>query len=174
MTVPTATATSVFRIGLLVLLAVGIVIRPMLALAGELHAIEHVAADGGHAHPHAAGHAHDAPAAQGEAHAHDVATHSHAGAHAHAHGHVDLKDAPGVAHVQADGDSPHAADGADPDHARGPHGLLHHHADAGCSAAVPTPVRVPDAFGIAVMLPSSAWVSAPPQRASSPFRPPIA
>jgi len=170
-TVPSATATFVFRVGLLVLLVVGIVIRPTLALAGELHAIEHAAADGGHGHAHVTGHAH-APAVQDEAYAHDAAAHSHAGAHAHEH--ADPEGARDLVDVHADSDSMHAADDADPDHARGPHGLLHHHADAGCSAAVPAPVRVPDAFGIAVMLPSSAWASAPPQRASSPFRPPIA
>lgn len=211
MTASTATATFALRAGMLMLLVLGIVVRPALGLVGELHAMEHAAGAGSAAH----GHAHDMhrPHAQAGHHrAHAVHDDHPPAGHAH-DDHVHAGDGMGVAsaHVDADTDTntdsnadtdPHAAidpaavasahghghhddgdrahahaglagDGHDPDHARGSHGLLHQ-ADVGCSAGMLVAYGLPEAFGFAVMLPSSAWVSAPPQRSTSPFRPPIA
>ena len=204
MTVSSATATFALRTGMLMLLVLGIVVRPALGLAGELHAMEHAAgmAGGGHGHSHAAAqqghavaHARDAHAADvydddvGHAHADaplagtNDAAHDHGDHHQHGHD-GDRHGSGALADVLADiaGDAPHADHGDhdghdhgddDADHTRGSHGLLHQ-ADVGCSAGLLIAYGLPEAFGFAVMLPSSAWVSAPPQRSTSPFRPPIA
>lgn len=205
MTVSSATATFALRAGMLMLLVLGIVVRPALGLAGELHAMEHAAgmAGGGHGHPNAAAQQGHAVAHAGDAHAagvHDADVgHAHAdaplagandAAHDHGdhyqHGHDgDRHASDAVADVS--GDARHADHGDhdghghgdahdhgddDADHTRGSHGLLHQ-ADVGCSAGLLIAYGLPEAFGFAVMLPSSAWVSAPPQRSTSPFRPPI-
>lgn len=194
MTVSSATATFALRAGMLMLLVLGIVVRPALGLAGELHAMEHAAgmAGGGHGHSHAAAQQEHAVAHASGTHAADVhhvdvghahadvplagandATHDHGDHHQHGHdGDRHASDA--LADVA--GDARHADHGHgddDADHTRGSHGLLHQ-ADVGCSAGLLIAYGLPEAFGFAVMLPSSAWVSAPPQRSTSPFRPPIA
>lgn len=159
MTAASATATFACRAGLFLLLALGIVARPSLSLAGELHGMAH-AASTGHAHAHHDDHGH---ASHGHAH-HDVA-HDDTTAHDPA-----VASAGGAA---APHDHAHPGDGHDPDHAKGSHGLLHQ-TDAGFPAGLPTVGGLPDAFGVPVMLPSSEWVSVRPQHASTPFRPPIA
>lgn len=172
MTAASATATFAFRASLCLLLALGIIARPALSLASELHGMAH-AASAGHAHAHHDDHdphvhdgAHDdAPHGHGQ-HVDDRAprdhrTHDHpaqvAGAPAHA----------------APGDHAHPAAGHDPDHATGSHGLLHH-ADAGFPAGLPMSHMLPEAFGAPVMLLSGEWVSVRPQHAPTHFRPPIA
>lgn len=154
-TAASATATFAFRAGLFLLLALGIIARPALSLAGELHGMAHAASASAHHDNH--GHA-------PHGHAHDDATHDDAATHGP---HDDA-----IAHA-ASHDHVHPGDGHDPDHAKGSHGLLHQ-ADAGFPAGLPMSTGLPEAFGVPVMLPSSEWVSARPQHASTPFRPPIA
>ena len=168
MTASPATASVPFRIGLFVLLALGIVVRPVLGSVGELHAVEHQAASAGagiaNAHPHP--HPHDSAAGHGHGHGHQ---HDHADArHPAAHAHGDGGGVHDAAVADAGGDAP-----AQP-HASGSHGLMHH-ADAGCNgAAVLASQRSPELSGPAVMRPMVRWAAAPCRQASSPFRPPIA
>lgn len=134
------------RASLLVLLVVGVIVRPMLNQISELHSVEHaVLADvAAHGHDHD-GHGHDHPA-------------EHPG------------DQPG----DDLGDrSPDQLPCTDLDHAKGAHGLMHQ-ADTGPSASLaglPAQFGHPMRAG-KLLMPAAGPL--PPQIPSSPFRPPIA
>jgi hypothetical protein len=141
---------AVLRLALLLMLALGLVARPLLAQIGALHGDAHAVA--ALAHGDAGGDG------DGHAHAHD------AHGHAHDHSHVGNPDA------GADQDR---GDAGDPDHALGAHGLLHQ--TCGLTVGMPAlPVQ------LALPSPPAASppdVSTPRLRAdpsSFPFRPPIA
>lgn len=128
----------VLRTGMLVLLSLGAMVRPVLNLVGEMHAAEHalLATAGDHAHEHE--------------HEHEHQNHHH------------------------DGDEGDDHDfGSDPDHTKGPHGLMHQddtNTTAAFWAAWSVPVTVPQDS----MQPAAAAFPIAAQRLTSPFRPPIA
>lgn len=171
MTFLAATATTLLRTGLFLLLVLGVVARPALNHIGELHGLEHAAAaahhhDGDHGHRHADGAGH-APAHAVHAHAHDAGRgNEHAGeegmaladtGHAHARGHAEGHH-PGHSHGHG--------------HVQGSHSLLHQ-VDAGASVGILPSLYLPDAFGPALMPLSPVTATAPSGHRSSPFRPPI-
>jgi len=132
---------------MLLLLMLGIVVRPVLGMAGELHQAQHALATGcsTHIHTHMGSH-----------HQHDS---SQSGCH--------FMDEDGLTPAA---DDPPEADKAEAD---GRHAALLHQADVGFVAALPSLPYVPDTFILALMPPSGTWTGVLPQPASSPFRPPI-
>jgi len=130
---------------MLLLLMLGIIVRPVLGMAGELHQARHVLATGCSVdvHTHAVSHLqHDS---------------SQSGCH--------FMDEDGLTPAT---DDPPVADKAD-----GGHAVLLHQADVGSLAVLPSLAYVPDTFILALMPPSGASVGILPPPASSLFRPPI-
>jgi len=130
---------------MLLLLMLGIIVRPVLGMAGELHQAQHALAMGCsvYVHTHAVSH-----------HQHDS---SQSGCH----------------FMDEDGLTPATDDPPDADKADGRHAALLHQADVGSVAALPSLPHVPDTFILALMPPSGAWIGVLPPPASSLFRPPI-
>lgn len=139
----------VLHAALLMLVAFGVLLQPVLGALGELHGLSHaMALDRGHgaADAHGAVHDHDL------AHSHD---HAHAHASDHAHG----------APVDGHGDAGEPL---------GAHGLMHQ----GC-LSVSMALLPPGLPGLApapVAMPPDQLLAAgpPPTPFTSPFRPPIA